>query len=646
MANQACIMVVATSPITRSRLGEVLTAGGYRVLSDDKPERAREQLATSAVALVVLALDTLSKEWLTLAREISGARALILLLESSGVISRLLESGVCADDHVFPPFNSDEVRARCDVTLHRHRCSEAATSRRDILTFAGWELDVDATRLLDPMGREIYLTPAEFRLLTALARWPDRVQSRDQLLDAVAGRDASPFDRTIDVLVGRLRQKVESQPKDPHIILTVPRVGYKLAPKAEPHSLASAPRLPSPPTSIVVLPFANLTGDPGHEHIADWITDSLTTHLSRMGGSFVTCRDSAFTYKSKAVDVRQIGREFAVHYAVLGSVRQFGAHLQINTRLVDTESRGHIWADYLDANVGGLNESRDPLARQIARTLNLKLIAAAADRAVHKSDANAADYLIRGWAAFECANTRESTDEGRFLLEQALRLDGQNVRALAGLGIALASAIVDGWSTDPAADQLNADAVLLRALKLAPDFAPAYCALGMLRRSQGGLDEAVKLLHTAATLDRYHPRPIFQLGLALMYNGEPEKALAKIRHAIRLGPHEANLPIHYWGLGACQLLLGRTDEAIACFQRARASNPALGVVHFWLAGAYGLNKKSLQGWEALNEAARLRAEYASVASYANTPWVMSPAFIPYRDRTLMRGLRQAGLPIS
>ncbi len=273
MAKQACILVVATSPVTRLRLREALTAGGYRVLSADTPERAREQLATSAVALVVLALTPLDKEWLTLAREISGARALILLLESPGVINRLLESGICADDHVFPPFDLDEVRARCITALHRARMRGPATPPDDILTFAGWQLDLDANRLLDPARREVYLTPGEFRLLAALARRPDRVQSRDQLLDAVAGRDASPFDRTIDVLVGRLRQKIESTPKEPHLILTAPRVGYKLASRAELYNLASALPLSSPLLSIVVLPFTNMTGDPGQEHMADRITD-------------------------------------------------------------------------------------------------------------------------------------------------------------------------------------------------------------------------------------------------------------------------------------------------------------------------------------------------------------------------------------
>ncbi len=217
---------------------------------------------------------------------------------------------------------------------------------------------------------------------------------------------------------------------------------------------------------------------------------------------------------------------------------------------------------------------------------------------------------------------------------------------MAGFGLALSSVITDGWSTDRAADQVVAEDVLLRAVQLSPDCAEAHCALGMLRRTQGRPDEAVALLHTAVTLDRYHPRYVDQLGMALMFSGQPQRALARIKAALRLGPHEANLGSKYWGLGACQLLLGHAHEAITYFHTARALNPTLSYIHLWLASAYGLEKRSLQAEQALQEAMRLRAEYASVASFVNMPVHTFPDYIPFRDRILVKGLRQAGLPAS
>src|SRR5262249_34353413 len=160
------------------------------------------------------------------------------------------------------------------------------------------------------------LTPSEFGLLAALVRGAGRALSRDHLLQAVAGREAEPFDRSVDVLVGRLRRKIEPDPKNPRLIVTVPGVGYRFAERATRKTIAASPApvatsgLDRP--SLAVLPFANLSGDPEQDYFADGMVEEITTALSRVRWFFVIARNSSFTYKGRPVDVKQVGRELGV----------------------------------------------------------------------------------------------------------------------------------------------------------------------------------------------------------------------------------------------------------------------------------------------------------------------------------------------
>ena len=188
--------------------------------------------------------------------------------------------------------------------------------------FATLTLDLDGCSLSRADGGDIALTHHEFALLREFVLHPGRVLSRDYLLDALAGKRADPFDRSIDVLVGRLRRKVELDAKRPVLIVTVPGEGYKFARRIEVPALKVGQERAVPPTpafaqtsqgpprlSIVVLPFVNMAGDPGQEYFVDGVTESLTTDLSRMSGMLVIGRNTAFTYKGKTVDLKEIGRD-------------------------------------------------------------------------------------------------------------------------------------------------------------------------------------------------------------------------------------------------------------------------------------------------------------------------------------------------
>ncbi len=248
------------------------------------------------------------------------------------------------------------------------------------LSFEGFTLNPAARTLVDAGGESIPLRRSEFDLLLAFVTNPGRALSRDYLLEAVAGRHSEAFDRSIDVLVGRLRQKIEREPRQPKLIITVPGIGYRFDGKPSPVPLraqaaavapadagypitsSTAPRL-----SIIVMPFINLSNDPDQEYLADGITDDLTADLSRIPGSFVISRNTAFTYKGKPADAKKIGRELGVRYVLEGAVRRTGDSVQVNVQLIDTETGAHIWADRFETSSSKTRRSR----RGNHRTANL-----------------------------------------------------------------------------------------------------------------------------------------------------------------------------------------------------------------------------------------------------------------------------------
>ena len=242
--------------------------------------------------------------------------------------------------------------------------TEAAPAR---LSFAGLVLDLDARSLTSASGADVALTPSEFALLVAFVHGAGRALSRDHLLQSVSGREAEAFDRSVDVLVGRLRRKVEADPRTPRLIVTVPGVGYRFAEKPAAAPAAAQATLAAQPVrpSLAVLPFDNLSGDPDQDYFADGIVEELTTALSRVRWFFVIARNSSFTYKGRAVDVKQVGRELGVRYVLEGSVRKAAERVRIAAQLVETETGAHIWADRFDGVIENIFDLQDEITASV-----------------------------------------------------------------------------------------------------------------------------------------------------------------------------------------------------------------------------------------------------------------------------------------
>jgi TolB-like protein len=248
--------------------------------------------------------------------------------------------------------------------------------------------------------------------------------------------------------------------------------------------------LPRPHLSIVVLPFADLSENRTQQYFADGITADLTTDLSRLADMVVISRHTAFTYRDKSVDTKQIGRELGVRYVLEGSIRRLGNQVRINTQLIDAESDAHLWAERFDREIGDLFALQTEITSRIAVALDLELIGAEAARPIEHPDA--LDYILRGRAlGYGRAPTRENYSEAISLFERALALDPRSVQAQSWLAIALAVRVLDGMTDSAAADLARAEALVGQALVTSPGSPQAHFAKGHLRRAQNRFEEAI-----------------------------------------------------------------------------------------------------------------------------------------------------------
>jgi adenylate cyclase len=429
-------------------------------------------------------------------------------------------------------------------------------------------------------------------------------------------------------------------------VASTPPVAAPEQPSLNPDSAPAVTTAPAPRLSFVVLPFANLSSDPDQEYFADGITDDLTTDLTRISGSFVIARNTAFTYKGKPVDVKQLGRELGVRYVIEGSVRRTGDRVRANVQLIDAETGAHLWADRFDTDRANAAEAQAEITGRLARTLNSELVQDAGRRIEHERavDPDARDLVMRGWAWSHRPVSVATRQEARRAFEQALEVDPGSVDARIGLATILLNNIIDSRSSATQQDQARAEALLLEALEHGANRSMAHQAMGNLRRVQNRLIEARIEGETAIALDRNNAGAHFGLGQTLMVMGKPEAAIPYIEKAIRLNPHATNNSFPYWALGACHLFLGHLDEAIDLLRKSRATNPRFYWIHRWLAGALGFKGDLDEARALLTEGIKLRPDVNSLARYrAQFPW-SDPQYLTLRANSMEAGLRRAGFP--
>ena len=344
-----------------------------------------------------------------------------------------------------------------------------------------------------------------------------------------------------------------------------------------------APEKSAPPRlSIVVLPFANIGGDPEQDHFVDGVTESLTTDLSRIRGAIVIARNTAFTYKSKPVDAKTIGRELNIRYVLEGSVQRSGNQMRVNVQLIDAETGNHLWAERFDKPLADLFDMQDEIVARLAGALKTELAAAEARRAELSPNPGSMDLYFQGMAWINKGIAPDKVAKARSFFDRALSTDPDNVDALVGSAHAEAIAGVLSYVPNPMAAFAAAEAKLTKALSSVPNHAGGHLWLGYVeiwtKRAARGIAECEHALALNRNLANAHAL----IGYGKLFIGRFEETESHVTEALRLSPRDtmAYTWIFYTGVAKCGL--GSYEEAVAWFRRSIEANRNFPHTHFLL----------------------------------------------------------------
>jgi TolB-like protein/class 3 adenylate cyclase/Flp pilus assembly protein TadD len=403
--------------------------------------------------------------------------------------------------------------------------------------------------------------------------------------------------------------------------------------------IGTAPRL-----SIVVLPFENLSGDPEQQYFADGITDDLTTDLSHLPHSFVIARNTAFTYKGKAADVKQIGRELGVRYVLEGSVRRLGETITVNAQLISAETGAHIWADRFDGERGKLGQLQDEVVSRLANSLGVELVEAEALRAMRERPNNpdALDLTMQGLAILNRQFTEANANEANRYFGRALQIDPQLPMALLGSAEAYTFKAKALRNADQADDIERAEALIGRVLLAEPNNARAHWVKGALLGAKKQFGAAVAEQNAALAADGNFAWAHADLGANQIYMGRAAEAFVELETALRLSPRDPDRSI--WENLVCKAHahLAQWDQAIEWCRKSSATNPSYWFPYVYLAAAYGWKGQDGEAKAAVAELLKLKPGF-TVQAWANMKWSDNPTFLR-EYQGIIEGLRKAGLP--
>jgi TolB-like protein/Flp pilus assembly protein TadD len=400
----------------------------------------------------------------------------------------------------------------------------------------------------------------------------------------------------------------------------------------------------SPPRlSMVVLPFANLSGDPEQDYFVDGVTESLTTDLSRISGSFVIGRHTAFTYKGKAVDLKKIGRQLNIRYVLEGSVQRGRNRVRVNVQLIDAATANHLWADRFDKPIADLFDMQDEIASRLAHALNTQLIEAEARRAERSLHPDAMDLYFQGRAWYNKGHTREYMIQARGFFERALAINPRSVEALVGMaGVDVAMGTAPALTDDRAARYSAAETNAIKALSLAPGHARAHYILGWVYVSTNRAAQGIAECEQALALNRNLASAHAWIGIAKTYIGRPEETETHVHEALRLSPRDIRSYVWLQIVGVAKLCLNADREAVAWLRRSIEANRNHPTAHFSLAAALGLIGALDEARTAAKAGLALNPDF-TIRRFRAGAFSDNPIYLATRER-VYEGMRIAGVP--
>lgn len=397
-----------------------------------------------------------------------------------------------------------------------------------------------------------------------------------------------------------------------------------------------------PPLSIVVLPFTNIGGVPEQEYFVDGITESLTTDLSRIGGSFVIARNTAFTFKNNTVDIRKIGRELNVRYVLEGSVQRADIRLRVNVQLIDAETGKHLWAERFDKPVADLFQMQDEIVSRLANELDAELVLAEAKRAERIPYPNALELCFQGIAWIYKGPSYSNYETAHGFFQRALNIDPNCVEALLGK-----ARIEAGWGSTFVDENrwvhfAAAEPLLEKVLTLAPGNAMAHAFLGLVQMSTKRVESGLAQCERALTLDHNFANAWGMIAYGKQLLGQFEESVLHVRQAERLSPRDMFAFRWQNNAGVSTLMLGDEDDAVVWLRRCAEANRSYAIGQFHLAAALALSGKMNEAQAVAGTALALDPKF-TIRGYRLGAASGNPTYIAGRER-ICEGMRIAGLP--
>ena len=398
----------------------------------------------------------------------------------------------------------------------------------------------------------------------------------------------------------------------------------------------------SPHLSIVVLPFANLSGNSSQDYFADGITENLTTDLSRLSGAFVIARNTAFTFKGKNVDVREIGKELGARYLLEGSVQRDQGHVRVNAQLVDAESGGQLWAERFDKPISDLFNMQDEIVASLASRLGTELVADEARRAERAPNPDSMDLYFQGRAWLNKGLSPENLAQARGFFERALALDADNLDALLGT-VSVDVLAASGYGTDDPVARFSAiEATLTKVLSRASNNGWAHYWMGrvLIDNNHGaqGIAESERALALNPNLAAAHAI----IGFAKLANGHAEETENHVLEALRVSPRDTDANVWLGYIAEAKQFLGAYEDSVTWHHRSMEINRNRPVAHMYLASALALLGRLEEARSEVQAGLALDPKF-TIQRYRVGAQSDNPVFLSQRQRVI-EGMRKAGVP--
>jgi TolB-like protein len=513
------------------------------------------------------------------------------------------------------------------------------------VVFGPFRLDLGRRQLWRD-GALVGLGGRALDLLAVLATARGGVVTKDELM-AQIWPGAVVDENNIQVHISALRKVLDEGDGGQRYVRTVQGQGYRLvgvgdraartSPTDNNTKSLSIPERPS----IAILPFANLSNDPEQEYFADGMVDDITVAVSRIEWLLVIARNSSFTYKGRAVDVKQVGRDLGVRYVLEGSVRKMAGSVRITAQLIDASTGAHLWADRFDGTLENIFGLQDEVCNSVVGAIARKVEQSEIRRATAKPTENldAYDYFLRGKAQLYMW-TRESIDEALRLFYKAAELDPNYASAFGMAAWCYTRRKANAAVTDPERETAETARVARRAVELANDDAVALCSGGFaLARVVGDLDAGALFIDRALKVNPNLAMAWLTSGWTRSYLGDPELSVEHLKHAMRLSPLDPLMFGMYSGLAFAHLFAARYDEAASWAEKALREQPDWIPALRTACASYALAGRDDDAGRAMARLRRLAPEMR----VSNLKGLMPLRRSEDLSR-LTAGLRSAGLP--